>query len=288
MIIGNKTIEYNFEPFIVAEIGINHNGSLDIAKKLIDSAASAGCDAVKFQKRTIDVVYTPEDLARLRESPFGKTNGDLKRALEFGKKQYDEIDHYCKEKGIMWFASPWDEQSVDFLEQYDPPCYKIASACNQDRELLAYIKSKGRPIIVSTGMTDEGTIDKIVNFLGEKDLIILDCTSTYPSHESELHLSNIPRFIEKYPLSRVGHSGHHVGLYNSLVAAALGAAMIERHITIDRSMWGSDQAASLEIGGLARLVKELKMLKHYLGEPKKVVLESEKPIEQKLRRKKTL
>lgn len=288
MKIGNRTIEYNYDPFVIAEIGINHNGSMEIAKKLIDGAVSAGADAVKFQKRTVDVVYTPEELSRPRENPFGPTNGDLKRALEFGRKEYDEIDRYCKEKGIMWFGSPWDEQSVDFLEQYNPPCYKIASPCNADKDLLQYIKSKGRPIIVSTGMSDEDLIEKIVKLLGEKDLVIMHCTSTYPADNAQLHLKNIPRLIKKYPQAFIGYSGHEVGAYPPLVAATLGACVIERHITVDRQMWGSDQAASLELAGLHRIVKELRELKKYLGEDRKYVLESEKPIQTKLRRKNTL
>ena len=287
--IGNRIIGYDQPVFVVAEIGINHNGDLNIAKQLIDGAKAAGCDAVKFQKRTIEVVYTLEELARLRENPFGSTNGDLKRGLEFGKKEYDEIDRYCKSSGIMWFASPWDEQSVDFLERYDPPCYKIASACNKDKELMARIKAMGRPIIVSMGMTDDLGIECIVDFLGEKNLVILHCVSTYPAKDNELHLANIPQLIGKYPKALVGYSGHEVGVYSSLVAAALGACVIERHITLGRAMWGSDQAASLEMIGLHKLVKELKSLKRdYLGQSIKVVLDSEKQIETKLRRKKTL
>src|SRR3989338_6645852 len=282
--IGNKLVGLGQPCFIICEIGINHNGSLEMAKRLIDAAVVAGCDAVKFQKRTVDVVYTPEELAKPRENPFGPTNGDLKRGLELGEEQYGEIDRYCQEKGIMWFASPWDEESVDFLEQFNPPCYKIASACNGDKKLLSYIKSKKRPLIVSTGMTDDSRIDRIVNYLGEKDLILLHCTATYPAKDHELHLSNIPRLINKYPKAFIGYSGHDVGVYSSLVAAALGACMIERHITLDRVMWGSDQAASLEIGGLHRLMKELKSLTEYVGEEKKVILESEKPVELKLRR----
>src|SRR3990167_7731582 len=186
--IGNKLVGLGQPCFIICEIGINHNGSLELAKKLIDMAELAGCDAVKFQKRTVDVVYTPEELSKPRENPFGPTNGDLKRGLEFGKKEYDEIDRYCREKNILWFASPWDEGSVDFLEQYDPPCYKIASACNGDKGLMEYIKSKGRQIIVSTGMTNDAMIDRVVELLGEENLIIMHCTATYPSKEFELHL----------------------------------------------------------------------------------------------------
>lgn len=286
--IGDRWVGHGEPVFMTAEIGINHNGDIEIAKKLIDGAVEAGCDAVKFQKRTVEVVYTPEELARPRENPFGPTNGDLKRGLEFGKKEFDEIDRYTKEKGIMWYASPWDEQSVDFLEQYNPPCYKIASASATDRELIAYIKSKGRPVIVSTGMMDEATIEKVVEILGEEGLVILHCTSTYPADPTELHLKNIPRLIRKFPKAAVGYSGHEVGAYPSLVAASLGACMIERHITLDRAMWGSDQAASLELGGLNRLVTELKALPHYFGQEEKVILASEKPIEAKLRRKNTV
>ncbi|QQG45428.1 MAG: N-acetylneuraminate synthase family protein [Candidatus Sungiibacteriota bacterium] len=286
--IGDRYVGYGEPVFVVAEIGINHNGNVETAKKLIDGAVEAGCDAVKFQKRTVDVVYTSEELARPRENPFGSTNGDLKRGLEFDKKQYDEIDKYCKAKSILWYASPWDEASVDFLEQYDPPCYKVASACNQDRELMAYIKSKGRPIVVSTGMSDEAATARMVNFLGEDNLVLLHCVSTYPANHEELHLATIPHLIKKYPRAFIGYSGHEVGAYPTLVAATLGACMVERHITLDRAMWGSDQAASLELTGLNRLMSEIRAVKAYLGEPKKAVLASEEPIQTKLRRKATL
>lgn len=286
--IGGRIISYNFKPFFVAEIGINHNGDINLAKRLIDAAVANGCDAVKFQKRTVEVVYSPEELAKPRESPFGTTNGDLKRALEFGKREYDQIDSYCKARKIIWFASPWDEESVNFLEQYDPPCYKIASACNLDAGLMGHIKSKGRPMIVSTGMTDEKMIDGIVKFLGEKNLIVLHCTATYPAKDHELHLANIPRMIKRYPRAFVGYSGHESSVYTSLVAAAFGACVIERHITLDRAMWGSDQAASLEIAGLKRLTGELGILSTIIGDGTKNVLESEIPVEKKLRKKNTL
>lgn len=287
--IGGKEIGYDCPVFMVAEIGINHNGDLNIAKQLIDAIVAVGCDAVKFQKRTVEVIYSPDELARPRESPFGATNGDLKRALEFGREQYDEIDRYCKTKGITWFASPWDEESVDFLEKYNPPCYKIASACNLDAGLLAYIKSKGRPIMVSTGMTDGADTGRIVRFLGEENLVILHCTATYPAKDSELNLANIPRMIREFPRAFIGYSGHEVGVFSSLIAAALGACVVERHITLDRAMWGTDQAASLEVVGLGRLVKELRSLKRdYFGSSSKTLLESEKPIQAKLRRKRTL
>lgn len=288
MYIGNRKIGYGERPFVTAEVGINHNGDVGLAKQLIDGAFAAGCDAVKFQKRTIEIVYTPEELEKPRESPFGTTNGDLKRGLELGKKEYDEIDRYCKDKNFIWFASPWDQKSVDFLEQYNPPCYKIASPCATDKKLIIYIKSKSRPIIVSTGMMDDPMIEQVVKILGEEDLIILHCVSTYPAKPSELNLQNIPRLIKKYPKAYIGYSGHEVGVYSTLVAAALGACVIERHITLDRAMWGSDQAASLELVGLNRLTSQLKALPLYLGEKTKRILESEKSIEAKLRRRFTL
>ena len=274
--------------FVIGEIGINHNGSLEIAKKLIDAAHSVGADAVKFQKRTVDVVYSPEELARERDNPFGKTNGDLKRGLEFGKKEYDEIDRYSKEKGILWSASPWDEGSVDFLEQYDPPFYKIASASATDKDLITYIKSKGRPVIVSTGMMDDAMIDSVVKILGEDGLVIMHCTATYPAKNTELHIRNIPRLIKKYPKAHIGYSGHEVGVWSTLVAASLGACVLERHITLDRAMWGSDQAASLEVPGFEHLIKQIRILPEVFGEDKKVILESEAPIAKKLRRKNTI
>lgn len=270
--------------FVVAEIGINHNGSVDTAKKLIDAASSCGCDAVKFQKRTVKEVYTPEELACSRESVFGVTNGDLKNGLEFGEEQYAEIDKYCREKDILWFASPWDKKSVDFLDKFDIPCYKIASACLTDSNLLKHIKSKGKPVILSTGMSTQEEIDKAVSVLGGTDnLIMMHCVSTYPTQDEELNLLVIKWLRQKYDCP-VGYSGHEIGLFPSIFAMGLGACVIERHITLDRAMWGSDQAASLEIGGLQKLAREAKDLRTYLGNGDKFVLDSEKPILDKLRR----
>ncbi|HEX9722248.1 MAG TPA: N-acetylneuraminate synthase family protein [Candidatus Paceibacterota bacterium] len=281
--ITNKTIGDGEQIFIVAEIGINHNGSLDTAKQLVDVAVDAGCDAVKFQKRTIEVVYTPEELARPRESAFGDTNGDLKRGLEFGEKEYQEIDRYCKEKGILWFASPWDEGSADFLAKFDIPCYKIASASLTDDNLLRHVMSKGKPVILSTGMSTVEQIKHAVEVLGEDDLVILHCTSTYPGADEELNLKVIPWLKEQFSCP-IGYSGHEVGVYSSLVAAVLGACVVERHITIDRAMWGSDQAASLEPQGIQRLVRDVRAIPVWLGDGKKRVFESELPILEKLRR----
>ena len=281
--IGNKTIGEGEPVFVIAEIGINHNGDINLVKKLIDMAVGAGCDAVKFQKRTIELVYTPEELARPRENPFGPTNGDLKRGLEFGEKEYKEIDRYCKEKGIIWYASPWDVKSVDFLEKFDIPCYKIASACLTDNELLKYARSKGKPIILSTGMSTIEQIKHAVGILGEDDLVLLHCTSTYPSKDEELNLKVIPWLKENFNCP-IGYSGHEVGVYSSVVAVVLGACAVERHITLDRAMWGSDQAASLEPNGLNRLVRDIRLVPVWLGDGKKRVFESEIPILQKLRK----
>jgi len=281
--IGNKVIGDDCPCYLVAEIGINHNGSLDIAKKLIDAAVDARCDAVKFQKRTVDVVYSQDELARPRESPFGPTNGDLKRALEFGYEEYGKIDKYCKSKGIEWFASCWDEGSVDFIEKFDPPCYKIASPSLTDDKLLRHNRNKGRPILISTGMSDMKIIQHAVDVLGEDDLVIMHCTSTYPSVPEELNLSAVHTLRQNFSVP-IGYSGHEVGLYTTFAAVALGASMAERHITLDRSMWGSDQAASVEPQGLRRLVADIRTWESAKGDGNIKIYDSEIPIMKKLRR----
>lgn len=281
--IGDHLVSPSHPTFIVAEIGINHNGDLELAKKLISAAVASGCDAVKFQKRTIEVVYTPEELARPRESPFGTTNEDLKRGLEFGYDEYREIDRFCRSIGMMWFASCWDEGSVNFIEQFDPPCYKIASACLTDDGLLRHHRSMGRPIILSTGMSTLEQIDHAVEVLGRENLILMHCTSTYPAKIEELNLRVIPRLIERYDVP-VGYSGHEVGLYTTLAAVVLGACAVERHITLDRAMWGSDQAASVEPHGIVRLVKDIRAAEIAMGDGVKRVYESEIPVIHKLRR----
>jgi N-acetylneuraminate synthase len=281
--IGNTLVGEENPCYIVAEIGINHNGDIDIAKKLIDVATIAGCNAVKFQKRTIDIVYTSEELAKPRESPYGTTNGELKYGLEFEKEEYDEIDRYCKEKKIAWYSSPWDERSVDFMEQYDTPCYKLASASITDDELLKYIKSKGRPIILSTGMSNMAQIDHAVNIVGVDNLILLHACSTYPAYYEELNLNVISVLKQRYNVP-VGYSGHETGLPSSVAAKVLGACMIERHITLDRSMWGSDHAASLEPNGIMRLVRDIRLVETSMGDGVKRVIEREFPIMKKLRR----
>jgi N-acetylneuraminate synthase len=244
----------------------------------------AGCDAVKFQKRTVDVVYTAEELAKPRENPFGPTNGDLKRGLEFGKAQYQEIDQHCREKGILWFASCWDEASVDFIEKFDPPCYKIASASLTDDGLLHHHRKTGRPLILSTGMSTLAQVDRAVEILGKDDLILLHTNSTYPAKLEELNIRTMLTLAERYGVP-AGYSGHEVGLAPSVGAAAIGACMLERHITLDRAMWGSDQAASVETQGFARLVRDVRAIEMSFGDGQKRVYDTEVPIMKKLRRK---
>ncbi|MEE9143477.1 MAG: N-acetylneuraminate synthase family protein [Candidatus Binatia bacterium] len=308
--IGKYLIGQGQPIFIVGEIGINHNGNVSTAKHLIDIAVKAGCQAVKFQKRTVPVVYCEVELKRPREVPFEMmklavqrgvcspeilthpmsessletTNGDLKMALEFTEKEYEEIDRHSREKGIMWYASPWDEGSVDFLEKFNPPAYKIASASLTDDELLKYIRSRQRPVILSTGMSKLEEIDHAVEILGKRNLVILHCTSTYPAELEELNLKVIDSLRKRYSVP-VGYSGHEKGIYPSIYAAALGACVVERHITVDRTMWGSDQAVSLEPKGLQFLVEAIREGEKALGDGLKRVLNSEVPILKKLRRK---
>jgi N-acetylneuraminate synthase len=281
--IGGRRVGPGQPVYVVAEIGINHNGRIDLAKRLIESAKAAGCDAVKFQKRTIEVVYSAEELARPRESPFGTTNGQLKYGLEFGQDDYAQIDQFCREQRLPWLASCWDEASVDFIEQFNPPCYKIASACLTDDPLLRHHREMGRPIVLSTGMSTLEQVDHAVEVLGTQNLVILHATSTYPSQPEELNLRVIPCLIERYDVP-VGYSGHEVGLATSLGAVALGACLVERHITLDRAMWGSDQAASVEPQGFVRLVKDIRAVEAALGDGVKQVYPSELPIMRKLRR----
>ncbi len=281
--IADKMIGAPSPCYVVAEIGINHNGDLALAKRLIDVAVNCGCSAVKFQKRTVDVVYTAEELRRPRESPFGETNGELKRALEFGADQYAEIDAHCRQKGIVWFASPWDEASVDFLERFDVPCHKVASASLTDDHLLRHIRATGKPIILSTGMSTMAQIDHAVEVLGSGQLILLHATSTYPASYDELNLKVIPALAQRFHVP-VGYSGHETGIASSVAAVALGAAMVERHLTLDRAMWGSDQAASLEPNGMQRLVRDIRLVETSMGDGRKRLFEREIPIMTKLRR----
>ncbi len=281
--IGQRLVGDGAPCYVVGEIGINHNGDLGIARRLIDVAAIAGAFAVKFQKRTVDVVYGAEELARPRENPFGTTNGDLKRGLEFGLDQYRSIDRYCKDKSVDWFASCWDEASVDFMEQFAPPAYKIASASLTDDNLLKHHRRTGRPIILSTGMSTIEQVDHAVQVLGTQQLIVLHATSAYPAKIPDLNLRMIPVLRERYGVP-VGYSGHEVGLASSYAAAAIGACMIERHITLDRAMYGTDQAASVEPQGLMKLVRDIRTIEESMGSGVKQVTADEVPIMKKLRR----
>lgn len=281
--IADKIIGNGHPCFIIAEIGINHNGSVALAKKMIDIAVTTGCDSVKFQKRTVDIVYTKEELAKERNSVFGTTNGDLKRGLEFGYDEYKEIDEYCKEKGILWFTSCWDEQSVDFIDKFNVPCFKIASASLTDDNLLKYTRSKGKPILLSTGMSTMEEIRHAVSILGQDNLIIYHCTSTYPSNADEMNLRVIEAFKKEFDCP-IGYSGHERGVTPSVLAVALGADSVERHITVDRTNWGSDQAASLEMAGLYHMVRDIRQVPILLGNGNKIVYQRELPIIEKLRR----
>jgi len=284
MKIGKHNIGKNNPVFIVAEIGINHNGDTKLAKELIAVAVDAGCDAVKFQKRTIEDVYTKEELDKPRESPWGTTNREQKEGLEFGFEEYKEINKYCKEKNILWFASAWDEKSLDFLEQFDLPCHKIASAMLTDDEFLKKVRATGKPVILSTGMSTMEQIEHAVDVLGKEKLAILHCTSTYPSKLEELNLSVI-KVLENTFNVPVGYSGHEAGITPTVAAVVLGACIIERHITLDRSMYGSDQSASVEPHGIRRLVRDVREVPVILGDGKKKIYDSEKPIIEKLRKK---
>lgn len=274
--------------YIIAEIGINHNGSLEIAKKLIDLAKWSGCDAVKFQKRTPELCVPKEMRERYRETPWGYiTYMDYRYKVEFSLEQYKDIDNYCRAQKIAWFVSPWDTESVAFMEQFDTPCLKIPSASLTDRELLESIKATGRPPMLSTGMSSMEEIDAAVKLLGTKNLLLAHATSTYPCPKEELNLKMIRTLDKKYD-APIGYSGHEVGLASSIAAVAMGATFIERHITLDRAMWGSDQAASLEPAGLRRLVKDVRSVETALGDGVKHVYPSEVEAAKRLRLKNTL
>lgn len=285
--IGNKLVGDKQPCFIVAEIGINHNGDINIAKKLIDVAIDAGCDAVKFQKRNVDIVYSKEELAMPRPNPFGNTNGDLKRGLELTYEDYKEIDRYCKEKDIIWFASCWDEDSVDFISLFNVPCYKIASASLTDDNLLIHTAKQNKPVLLSTGMSTLEQIKhaiEVIEGTGNNKIIIYHCTSTYPTDYEESNLNVMYKLEIEYDYN-VAYSGHERGLLPSILAASMGACSVERHITLDRTMWGSDQALSLGPEGIQRLVRDIRALPNIMGNGEKVVYDSELPIIKKLRRK---
>lgn len=314
--IGSRLVGPGHPCFIVAEIGINHNGSVEIAKQLIDVAVEAGCNAVKFQKRTVSVVYTTSELAkpravdqtfitaarlrekrysyrildasawdRINQDPEATTNGDQKRILEFNEVEYRDLDEHCRKVGILWTASPWDEESADFLDTFNVPFYKVASASLTDRGLLMHIRSKGKPVILSTGMSTLEQIRMAIDILDQSSLILLSCNSTYPTPEEDENLRVIQTLQQEFPGIPVGFSGHGHGTTPSIATVALGACIIERHITLDRTMPGSDQSASLEPAGIKHLVHNVRRLEKALGDGVKRVTDAEKAIAAKLRRK---
>jgi N-acetylneuraminate synthase len=282
--IGRRMVGDGYPTYIAAEIGINHNGDLEIAKKMIREAFLAGVDSVKFQKRTPEVCVPRDQWEIMRETPWGYISYiDYRRKMEFGEAEYAEIDRYCKELGIDWFASVWDEPSVDFMEKFNPIAYKVPSAALTDSGLLKLLCSIGRPVILSTGMSTLSQIQEAVDQLDVNRLIITHATSTYPCDPRELNLHVIERLRKEFPCP-IGYSGHEVGLIPSVVAVAMGACLVERHITLDRAMWGSDQAASVEPGGFERLVKYIRVTEQALGDGVKKVYDSELPSLRKLRR----
>ena len=282
--VGEKFIGEGAPVYIIAEIGINHNGDIEIAKQLMDVAVETGCDAVKFQKRTPEICVPEEQKSIPRETPWGSmTYFEYKKRIEFEQSEFEQIDAYAKKIGIDWFASPWDVPSVDFLESFNVPCQKIASACLTDSELLSAVNKTKTTTILSTGMSSMPEIDKAVDLLNNVPLAIAQATSTYPAEASELNLRAIQTFAEKYKVP-VGYSGHERGLQVTIAAVALGAVFVERHITLDRSMWGTDHSASLEPEGLKKLVRDIRIIELALGDGKKKVYDSEIPIRAKLRR----
>jgi N-acetylneuraminate synthase len=292
--IGNAFIGDGWPIYVIGEIGINHNGSVEIAKRLIEGAKKAGADAVKFQKRTPELCVPKDQWDNRRDTPWGRmTYIDYRRRIEFGVNEYEEINRHCRLLGIDWTASCWDEPSIDFMEQFSPPFYKMASASLTDIPLLQKTRSTGRPLMISTGMSTMEEIVAAVAAVGTHDpagrpnLLIAHSTSTYPCRVDELNLRMIKTLQDKYPDTPIGYSGHETGLAPSMAAAALGACFLERHITLDRAMWGTDQAASVELVGFDRLVRDIRDVQQSLGDGIKRVYDTELSPREKLRRVKT-
>ncbi|CAL8979254.1 N,N'-diacetyllegionaminic acid synthase [Propionicimonas sp. T2.31MG-18] len=283
--IGDRLVGPGQPVYVIGEIGINHNGDLRTAMALIDAAKAAGMDAVKFQKRTPEVC-TPRDQWEVeRDTPWGRmTYIDYRHRVEFGAEDYRQIDDYCREIGIDWFASPWDVESVDFLGAFSPSTYKVASASLTDDVLLRALRATGRTIILSTGMSTPAQIRHAVEVLGSDNIVMLHATSTYPAPPEQLNLRMIKTLEAEYPNVPIGYSGHEVGLQTTLCAVALGAVMVERHITLDRAMWGSDQSASVEPEGMRRLVRDIRVIESALGDGVKQVYDGERNAMAKLRR----
>jgi N-acetylneuraminate synthase len=282
--IGQKVIGEGQPAYIVAEMGINHNGDLEIAKEMILAAQETGADAVKFQKRTPELCVPKEQRDIMRETPWGYISYmDYREKVEFGFEEYKTIDAFCRDLGIDWFASVWDEGAVDFMESFSPACYKVPSASLTDIGLLKKIRATGRPMILSTGMSTFDQIEKSVNEIGLDNLALMHSTSAYPCDPMELNLRMLETLHEHFSCP-IGYSGHEVGLITTVVAVALGACMVERHFTLDRAMWGGDQSASVEPGGFRKLVKYIRVTEMSLGDGVKRVYDSEKSSLKKLRR----
>jgi len=283
--VGDRAVGAGHPVYITAEIGINHNGDLANAIALIDHAVDSGCDAVKFQKRMPEI-STPLDQWELqRDTPWGRMRYiDYRHRVEFGVEEYAAIDQHAKRRGVAWFASPWDLQSVDFLEAFDVPAHKVASACLTDDELLRRMRATRRTIILSTGMSTMRQIRHAVEVLGSDNIILCHATSTYPAPVAELNLKMIYALQAEFPNVPIGYSGHETGLQTTVAAVAMGAVFVERHITLDRSMWGSDQAASIEPQGLARLVRDVRVISDAMGDGVKRIYDGERAAMKKLRR----
>ncbi|MFD7028485.1 N-acetylneuraminate synthase family protein [Streptomyces sp. NPDC059917] len=283
--IGSRTAGPGRPVYVVGEIGINHNGDLDTALALVDAAADAGCDAVKFQKRTPEICTPREQWDVERDTPWGRMKYiDYRHRVEFGEAEYRAVDAHCAERGIDWFASPWDTEAVAFLEGFGVPAHKVASASLTDDELLRAVRATGKTVVLSTGMSTPRQIRHAVEVLGSDNILLCHATSTYPAKAEELNLRVIGTLREEYPNVPIGYSGHETGLQTTLAAVALGASFVERHITLDRAMWGSDQAASVEPGGLQRLVRDIRTIEAALGDGIKRVYPSELAPMKKLRR----
>lgn len=281
--IGTRAVGHDQPAFLIAEVGINHNGDLDLARQLIDVAREAGCDAVKFQKRTPELCVPPHQRDLPRETPWGVMSYlQYRHRLEFGEAEYAAIDRHCRQAGILWFASCWDEPSVDFIARFDVPCFKAPSACLTHAGLLDRLGAAGRPVILSTGMSTMDQIRQAVNRLDRDRLLLAHSTSSYPCRPEELNLSMIRTLCAEFACP-VGYSGHEVGLQTTYAAVALGACFVERHITLDRAAWGTDQAASVEPQGLVRLVRDIRIIEAALGDGVKRVYPSEVPSMQRLR-----
>ena len=281
----NRFIGAGQPVYIIAEVGINHNGSLDLAKQLIAEAARAGCDAVKFQKRTPELCVPKDQWEKERDTPWGRMSYiDYKRRIEFGLAEYTAIDDYCQALGIDWFASCWDEPSVDFMEQFNPVLYKMASASLTDRPLLDRVRATGRPLMLSTGMSTLEEIAQAVEWVGLDNLLIAHSTSAYPCPPQELNLRMVPALQALFPATPIGYSGHETGLATTVAAVALGACFVERHFTLDRATWGTDHAASVEPGGMGKVVRDIRDVEAALGDGQKRVYESELEPRRRLRR----